>query len=470
MSHFLSELAAIPSGVQHAAEVLARLDQCFNTGFGRMSEREVNAVTSLPRLFSSTPLGPKVKEACDALLRSEFVEKHFASLACARAALQGSMSDALLQQAKTALGRSPSTDEPELSDGVSPGHHGVFRESTRHFLMEVALTGFAQLEAESVYPFYATLDKIQEEPGLVRLAAVLSGFLSELLSELPIPTGETIPIYRWVDLWTRAMLLSLSAPPAPKTEKVSGEFVPLGSDVRHHRNVFSVCVYGFLRDGTSQRFVQTTVSAFKVDTVIGHEMWRLLEGHCDKLLKGLRDGAMWKVADLDLCENGDLVWDESRVTVAGKSNPFDVAETALGAGKAVVCGKRSGLDRHPAMIAEPVFLSSYKTVKHETHKSQRASIGETLEEQALDLSGSKLPLSGARVSEYAGITLDRVAKSSAMIGLLRFDKGRWAIQPLALKQGNAAELSGTPPQTLKAKDDTVGVLRERASKLLRKKS
>ena len=84
MSHFLSELAAIPSGVQHAAEVLARLDQCFITGFGRMSEREVNAVTSLPRLFSSTPLGPKVKEACDALLRSEFVEKHFASLACAR--------------------------------------------------------------------------------------------------------------------------------------------------------------------------------------------------------------------------------------------------------------------------------------------------------------------------------------------------------------------------------------------------
>jgi hypothetical protein len=44
------------------------------------------------------------------------------------------------------------------------------------------------------------------------------------------------------------------------------------------------------------------------------------------------------------------------------------------------------------------------------------------------------------------------------------------VQPLALKLGSKAELSGTPPQSLKVKDDTVAVLRERASKLLRKKS
>ena len=81
MSDSLRILSALPSGVTEAAEVIAQLDHCFVVGFGRMSEREVAAVSALPRLLAQTPLAARVKDACDALLRSEFVEKHFVSLA-----------------------------------------------------------------------------------------------------------------------------------------------------------------------------------------------------------------------------------------------------------------------------------------------------------------------------------------------------------------------------------------------------
>ena len=470
MSNPLAALATLPSGVKETAEIIARLDQCFVTGFGRMSEREISAISALPRLLEKTPIGTHVREACDALLRSEFVEKHFAALACARAALQGAMADTLSRQVQTVLQRNPDADEPSLQQNPVEAHHTVFRESTRHFLLELALTGFAQLETDSIYPFYATLDKIQEEPALIRLSATLGGFLSELLSALPIPTGKSIPVYRWVDLWTRAMLLSLTSSHTSQVEKISGEFVPFGTVLHHHRNLFSVCLHGLLNTGKTQEYVRATVSAYKVDTVIGHEMWRLLEGKYDKFLSGIRDCAALKITNMPFQTSGDFLWDESCVSVGKTCNPLEVAQAVLAGGKPFGSGKKMGLDRHPAMLAEPVFLTSYKTAKHETHKSKRASVAETIQEQALDFGSAKIPLSGAHLSEYSGITLDQINKSSAMIALLRFDRGRWCVQPLALRQGNKNELGGTPPISAKSKDDTVAVLRERASKLLRKKS
>jgi hypothetical protein len=124
------------------------------------------------------------------------------------------------------------------------------------------------------------------------------------------------------------------------------------------------------------------------------------------------------------------------------------------------------VDRHPAQLAEPIHLTGFKVVKQDAIKSKKPSQSELLEEKALEV----LPLGGARVSDSSGMTIDRIEKAQELIGLLRFDRGRWAIQPLGIKAGTKAELSGTPPQSLKAKDDTVAVLRERASKLLRKKS
>jgi hypothetical protein len=176
-----------------------------------------------------------------------------------------------------------------------------------------------------------------------------------------------------------------------------------------------------------------------------------------------------KVTDLPLLETGDLLWEESRVSVGAAYNPFAVVTPLLAAGSTLQRPRPSGLDRHPAQLGELVALSSYKVIKGEPSKSKKPS-AEQLEEKQLDVAGLKLPLAGARLSDGSGMTIDRIEKSSQLIGLLRFDRGQWALQPLTLQVGSAIELAGTPPQSLKAKDDTVGVLRERASKLLRKKS
>src|SRR5690606_41836633 len=74
-----------------------------------------------------------------------------------------------------------------------------------------------------------------------------------------------------------------------------------------------------------------------------------------------------------------------------------------------------------------------------------------------------------------------VARSTACIGLLRWDAGRWSVQPLAVqtrgKGGTTAAHTGdwaqdpTDPKAAKAalrNGDPVAVLRERAGRLLRR--
>ncbi|MHC5539978.1 hypothetical protein ACYOEI_17295, partial [Singulisphaera rosea] len=71
-----------------------------------------------------------------------------------------------------------------------------------------------------------------------------------------------------------------------------------------------------------------------------------------------------------------------------------------------------------------------------------------------------------------------VRSSEAMIGLLRFDSGRWSVQPLGVrtKGKSGGDVFVGPPETAKGtskkkKDgDTLAILRERAGRLLRKKS
>ena len=43
-----------------------------------------------------------------------------------------------------------------------------------------------------------------------------------------------MPVYRWADLWTRAMVASLRPAGTPAGRKVSGTLSVLGVDLRHH--------------------------------------------------------------------------------------------------------------------------------------------------------------------------------------------------------------------------------------------
>ena len=107
----LKELLTVPEAVGRAAEAIAGLDRCFLVGFGRLGPEQHQALQSFGRICAGTPLEGPLGAAVAALTRNEFVDKHFAALAAARAAVQGAEYDALRIHAAAALGRpAPGSD------------------------------------------------------------------------------------------------------------------------------------------------------------------------------------------------------------------------------------------------------------------------------------------------------------------------------------------------------------------------
>ena len=87
----------------------------------------------------------------------------------------------------------------------------------------------------------------------------------------------------------------------------------------------------------------------------------------------------------------------------------------------------------------------------------------------------QLPLAVERLSGAADLSVEGVTTGTALVGLLRFDGGRWGVQPLAVgvpgkknheRSGSGAFEALTPTK----KQRTLAILKERSSRLLRKKS
>jgi hypothetical protein len=328
--------------------------------------------------------------------------------------------------------------------------------------MELALAGFRQLEAQTVAPFQSTLEHLQAEPRTGRLAALLTGFLNELLDALPASALPALPLYRWADLWTRSMLGSLRPPAPPAGTKVSGTLTPLGADLRQHGYAVSCDVYALL-EADAARVVRLTLSAFKVSVIAGADVWGCFPKGTHELIRGLSEHLTFKVEDMTLLPGGDLLWD-------GKARPGRGADflklaagrLAPGARDAPAAPTAGPIDRHPVQIAEPVYLGSYK-----------AAAGDA---PSLDLGdGVSLPAAVNRLGGAAEVKPAHVGASKALLGLLRFDSGRWEVQPLAVVLDNKKEevvftgsgafaaLAGKPAKTL-------ATLKERAGKLLRQKT
>jgi hypothetical protein len=455
----LKELLAVPEGVCHAAAVIAGLDRCFVVGFGRLGPEQTRSLQSLARLCSGTPLKDTVAAAVEALTRNEFVERHFAALAAARAALQGAQYDALRKHAAAALGRTPpdgAAGEPAAPAVPEPVK--VWQESTRHWLMEIAIAGFGQLEPQTLAPFAATLEQLQAEPLTTRLAALLTGFRHELLNAMPVSVLPAVPAYRWADLWTRAMVAALRPPALPAGTKVSGTLSPLGMDLRHHGYFVSADVYGVLDGGNEARLVRVTLSSYKVDVIRGSQTWQCFGKSAEPLLKAVSELQGLAVSDATLLPTGDLLMD-GKAKVKSARAALDAAQKWLAPGAAVPLPSVAALDRHPVQIAEPVYLESYKPID---------------EGAAIDLgAGVTLRVATERISGTSELQPEHVADSSAMLGLLRFDGGAWAVQPLAVAGPKGSIFTGMgaaePPKAGKKKP-TLVILQERASRLLRKKA
>jgi hypothetical protein len=138
----------------------------------------------------------------------------------------------------------------------------------------------------------------------------------------------------------------------------------------------------------------------------------------------------------------------------------------------------SPLDRHPVRIAEPVLVEGYKAAVENNGDGDGSTVtfelGGTGEANTLTVDVRRLPTCGP-------LTPELVAGSTACLGLLRWDGGRWSLQPLAIQKtvkkkstlihnGGWAPGSGDPKAvTAEPKaGDAVAVLRERAGRLLRR--
>ncbi|MCQ3931311.1 MAG: hypothetical protein DPW16_12715 [Chloroflexi bacterium] len=433
-------------GVKAIQTTLADLDACFLHGFVG-GQHEILA--ALPSLFDGTPLYPRLQTSIQALAQNTFIEAHFVTLAAARSALQGTLYDLLRHYALTALGRSVTTPTDNLS--ITPARTDPLLDSTREWLMELAIAGFARLEREAVTSFYSTLTQLRANPATVSHAALLTGFFHELINALPVKSTNDVPLLRWVDLWSRAMLdaVGLADPPTPTP--ASGTLYPLGVELRQYSRFASLVIYGVLKQGDSAQWVRQTWSTFKATAIQGNEVW-LLFPQAQPLLEHLLQGKAMSLRDMPMLPSGDLLWDAHAAESGKKFKPLDIALAYCGIGQSLVVSPMPPLERHPIQLAEPIALTDYAIQGNQLHLKE----------------GLVLALDARR----SGLTAEALAETTALLGLLHYDAGEWSIQLLLTNSpagkfefaGRAGvELLKKPP-----KASTVSILQERASRLLRK--
>ena len=227
---------------------------------------------------------------------------------------------------------------------------------------------------------------------------------------------------------------------------MTGRLLPLGVDLHEHCAAAQAQVHAVLEpaDGSQPRLVRASVSVAKPDTIVGAGVWQLLRPHLT-LLDAVAKGRAINLTDMPITAGGDLLWQPEKATPGTPADPFATARVALAEALAPPVDP---LDRHPVRIAEPVFLERYNP--------------------------AELPFTFDRLPAASPLTPALIAKSTACIGLVRWDAGAFAIQPLALeatvkKKTVAVQASDSAgPKAEKAAEEAVAALRERAGRLLRK--
>ncbi|MEV0271103.1 hypothetical protein AB0H43_20160 [Hamadaea sp. NPDC050747] len=445
-------LAQTPAGAPEALETVAAFDEALTHGFGRLSEPRQAALTGLAGAFGATPLGERLAEAAAKVLAGSPGDEYVAALAGGRSAALGAVHDALLGGLDDALGRQR---EPWQAPSASDSAPENLLNGVRTWLVELAVAGWRGVTEDLVGAADPMIEGLLAEPRLRRLAVLLDGFAAELRASSPILTLPQLPVRRWADLWSRAMLLAQPGFPASAGgQPVTGRFLPLGVDLHEHATALQAQVHGLLEAGGPPKLARISVSAPKVDTITGAAVWRLLRGY-PQLLAALAERRSLDLTGMTLLGSGDLLWDEACAAAGEPADPFATARVQLAQ---AVAPAVPPLDRHPVRLAEPVFLEAHQFA-----------------------AGGPLTVDADRISAAGPLTADLAAGASAMIGLLRWDAGRWLVQPLAVestvKKKPVAAHSGdwamgpSDPKAAKAEaaaGDAVGVLRERAGRLLRK--
>ncbi|MEU5940219.1 hypothetical protein ABZ807_13705 [Micromonospora sp. NPDC047548] len=454
-----------PVGLPDALDVVAGFDDTLTHGLARVGEQDAAALAALAGALATTPFGDRVAEAVGTVTTGSVAPEDLAALAGARSALLGAAHDALLGQLDTALGRDRA---PWTASAVPPAAAAPVLAGARAWLHEVALTGWRGVDHELLSAAGTSVEAALAVPGLRRLAVLLDGLAAELRASVPVAAMPQVPARRWADLWAQGVLLAQGAPVEPVPQdvaRVSGRLLPLGVDVHEHDTAVQVQLHAILEPdgGGSPRLVRATVGAPKVETIVGPAVWRLLRAH-PVLLAALAERRAMTVTDLP-SYGGDLLWRDDAARLGEPACPFATARVLLSLATATALPP---LDRHPAGIAEPVLLEGYRVQDDDGCL-------------VLDLGGHRLAVATDRLPSSGPLNTELVAASSACLGLVRWDDGRWLVQPLAVRATgkrrvveahNGDWAAGvTDPKVAKSEaraGDAVAVLRERAGRLLRR--
>ncbi|MFC4852092.1 hypothetical protein [Actinophytocola glycyrrhizae] len=450
-------------GLEEALAAVDAGDRALVGGLLRPQPAQVAALTELADAVAGTPLAARVAEAAEKAAAGTAGEEHFVALAAARTALLGSVHDALTTRVEEATGRPRVEDAPVAGGQQQPN----LLAAARSWLSDLARAGWRGIDHDVVAGAAPVISAMLPDPALRRLAALLDGFAAELAASCPGAALDRVPARRWGDLWSRAMVLTLpGAADPPATGTATGRVLPLGVDLHEHTTAAQAQVHAVFEpaDGGTPRLVLASVSVPKPDTVVGAGIWQLLRQHMS-LLAAVSEGRAMDVEGMPVTAAGDLVWHDEHARPGTAADAFATARVAL---PTAARAATAPLDRHPARIAEPVFLEGYTAEKD----------GDAL---TFTVAGHRLPVDTDRVPAAGPLTPEAVAASGACIGLLRWDDGTFAVQPLAVETtvrkkavtvhagawaGGTTDKNGVRAE--KAATDAVTVLRERAGRLLRK--
>lgn len=457
------ELYDLPEGVEPTTELLADLDHCLEIGLGRLGGDSPDALESVADSFTGTPLSDRLDAAVEDISQSQFETQSFEAVAAARTSLQGARYDALLDHVCDVYGWT--RPALEVDDPREPDEEVAnLLDSTQQWLTEVAIAGFGSLEEDTVAPFESTLRRLKIHEETEQLATLLSGFVRELLRNTPTASTDSVPTARWADCWSRAMIRATKHPGSVGAETISGELRVLGSDLRHHDTAVSVVIYGLLdsedvETDADERLVRATVSAGKVDAIAGNRLWRVFPDSMSDVLKSLAENRTIEFEGAELRSTGDLVLPRS-ASAGEECDKLDLFEEHFSdpAGVDLLVPDQQPLGRHPAQIAAPAYLDDFEVEDDGTGLPE------------MEFEGTEpLVLDTDRISPYSGIDVEHVTGSKRVGGLLRFDGGRWTVQPLVETKRSKrvyTALDAEPGKESKLVDG----LRERADVLLREKS
>jgi hypothetical protein len=449
------------AGLDEAMAAVDAGDQALVAGLLRPQPAQVAALTELADAVAGTPLSGRVAEAVEKVAAGAASEDHFVAIAAARTALLGAVHDGLMTRVAEATGRPHGQETtPAPQEGQQPN----LRAAARSWLSDLARAGWRGIDHDLVSGSAQVVSAMLPDPALRRLAALLDGFAAELAASCPGAALDRVPARRWGDLWSRAMILTLSG--ASPRGTATGRILPLGVDLHEHATAAQAQVHAVFEpeDGGTPRLVRASVSVPKPDTVLGAGIWQLLRPHLS-LLAAVSEGRSMDLDGMPITAEGDLVWDDEHARTGEPADPFVTARVAL---PTATTPPIAPLDRHPAHVAVPVFLEGYAADKD----------GDAV---TFTVAGHRLPVDTDRVPAAGPLTPEAVAASGACIGLLRWDDGTFTVQPLAVEAtvrkkavavhagawaGGTTDKNGVKAE--KAATDAVKVLRERAGRLLRK--